>query len=326
MSGSAALLLITIEADTWVKLKTQLIEEFDRKLDRHDVYIQLTQRKLKKDEPIRHYILSMQALAEYADIDERELVRFIIEGLEDRSAAVAMLYSAKNLAELKNLSADYERYRMRNPKNSYVKPPKVTVPPRSLVATPSSSSMNDNTRLPSEPIRCYNCRQFAHIASSCPKPKRPLDGCYRCFEVGHQHSSCPKGRKPVAAVTQLPDEAALSLIDLNSDNDLSDEMAALQMVSVAFEFAYKAGPANFIQRSAVPSVLCANEKFISTECKGLGGVKLDAVGILECTIKFRLKTHRVNIFVLADEVLPVPLLLGREFLNVFGIGLQFIAP
>ena len=117
MAGSAALLRITICFDTWPELKCQLIEEFDRKVDRQDVYVQLSQRKIRKDEPIRHYILSMQALATHADIEERELVRFIVDGLDNKTAAVAMLYSARNLVELKNSVADYERYRTRHIRN-----------------------------------------------------------------------------------------------------------------------------------------------------------------------------------------------------------------
>ena len=38
MSGSATLLLITVKADTWIELKKQLVDEFDRKVDRQDVY------------------------------------------------------------------------------------------------------------------------------------------------------------------------------------------------------------------------------------------------------------------------------------------------
>ena len=50
MAGSAALLLITVHANTWPELKAQLIDEFDRKVDRQDVYLQLSQRKIQKDD------------------------------------------------------------------------------------------------------------------------------------------------------------------------------------------------------------------------------------------------------------------------------------
>ena len=136
MSGSATLLLITVKADTWIELKKQLVDEFDRKVDRQDVYFQLAQRKIQKDEPIRHYILSMQAMAAYADVDECELVRFIVDGLDDRSAAVAMLYSARSVADLKNLVADYERFRARAVRNAPVVLPKAAILPKNTVLPP----------------------------------------------------------------------------------------------------------------------------------------------------------------------------------------------
>ena len=55
----------------------------------------------------------------------------------------------------------------------------------------------------------------------------------------------------------------------------------------------------------------------------MGGVNLDAVGILSCVVKFGSQQHKIKIFVLLDYLLPVPMLLGRVFLNLFGIDLRF---
>ena len=115
---------------------------------------------------------------------------------------------------------------------------------------------------------------------------------------------------------------------------LTNELAALQMVRVAFEFNNDVGPyknilslfdtgspVNFFQQSIVPQVLYLNKTPINTGCKGLGGVDLNAVGILKCYIKFSSQNHQVSIFILSDQLLPVPILLGRDFLNLFSIGL-----
>ena len=168
----------------------------------------------------------MQALATHADIEKRELVRFIVDGLDDKTRAVAMLYSARNLVELKNSVADYERYRTRHIRNlREIPPPRAVTVPRIAAVSPSTSdsTLNNVNRVVNEMTRCYNCRQFGHISTQCLKPKRPMDGCYHCFEVGHQHHNCPKKRKPVAAVTQNPSELLPPLNDPNIDGDLSDE-------------------------------------------------------------------------------------------------------
>ena len=220
----------------------------------------------------------MHAMAAYADVDECELVRFIIDGLDDRSAAVAMLYSARSVADLKNLVADYERFRARAVRNAPVVLPKAAILPKNTVLpNNNSTAVVNSSRTNSEATRCYNYRQFGHISTFCSKPKRPIDGCYNCLEIGHQHYNCPKKRKPVAAVINPTCETTPPLINLYSNDDLTDELAALQMVSVAFEFNHKVGPfielfslfdagcpVNFIRQSSVPPTLRLNKIPIST--------------------------------------------------------------
>lgn len=44
LGGSAALLMHSTAPSTWIELKEQLLDEFDRHVDRRDVYKQLTDR------------------------------------------------------------------------------------------------------------------------------------------------------------------------------------------------------------------------------------------------------------------------------------------
>lgn len=80
-TGSAAILLRTITANTYEELKKQLMLDFNRKIDRHNVYVQFASRRIKKDDGLQQYILNTQALAIHADIEESELIRFILEGM-----------------------------------------------------------------------------------------------------------------------------------------------------------------------------------------------------------------------------------------------------
>lgn len=41
---------------------------------------------------VYNYVMSMQLILAQAEIDERELVKFIVDGLQNRTPAVAMLY------------------------------------------------------------------------------------------------------------------------------------------------------------------------------------------------------------------------------------------
>lgn len=50
------------------------------------------------------YILKMQEIAARADIDELQTVQFIIDGFQDKSAHIAILYPAHTIARLKELA------------------------------------------------------------------------------------------------------------------------------------------------------------------------------------------------------------------------------
>lgn len=48
-----------------------------------------------------------------ANISERKWIRFIIDGLDDRTTAVTMMHQAHVLVNFKNLLTDYDRYHPR---------------------------------------------------------------------------------------------------------------------------------------------------------------------------------------------------------------------
>lgn len=74
----------------------------------------------------------------------------------------------------------------------------------------------------------------------------------------------------------------------------------------------------------MPSTLCQNELKYSG-CRGLGDTRLYTFGKVDCLITFKNFSKIVNLIILPDNVLPIPLLLGRTFLN-FKIGLTFCQP
>lgn len=57
------------------------------------------------------YILKMQELAARANIDELQVIQFIIEGFQDNSVNIAVLYPACNIQHLKQLSHRYSQLR-----------------------------------------------------------------------------------------------------------------------------------------------------------------------------------------------------------------------
>lgn len=61
------------------------------------------------------------------------------------------------------------------------------------VATSSSASTSSSRRRESN--RCYNCFDYGHLSTSCPKESRPRDGCFICWQTGHTRHDCPQKKK-----------------------------------------------------------------------------------------------------------------------------------
>lgn len=163
----------------------------------------------------------MQSLANQADVAEYELVRFIIDGLDDNTPAVALLYPARNLATLKDLLNDYERFRSRTLNRPMAQRP---------AETQRQPTVNNNQKMTTnESLRCYNnCREFGHMSPSCTRPRRPPGGCFKCFEVGHQYKICPQRMVNAVAGQAEP------VNDVNAEEELVRELSVMQMVSVSF--------------------------------------------------------------------------------------------
>lgn len=205
-------------------------------MNRRDVYLQLASRRIRRDETIRQFVLSMQDLARHADIEERELVQFIVDGLGDPSAAVAMLYHANSIADLKIMLPVHGRYRTRPAISRTTPQHPVAAPPRDVANSNTPSSFGAPSTI--NPTRSFNCRQYRHLASVSPKPKRPIDGCFSCFETSHKYQDCPKRRRSGAVAAVSISHSSEPSQDANTGNSeedfLANEIGALQLVS--FEF------------------------------------------------------------------------------------------
>lgn len=286
------------------------------------------------------YVLQMQELAARASINETQTIRHIIDGLRDRSANVAVLYAANTLPVLKQLVPRYVQLR----EASAVAPPVRVGSDAKPKATVGRTEAAASTSVPAT-IRCYNCSGTGHISANCPEPKRTIGSCFRCGSTGHILKDCPKpaprNANRVALVANFRDEASGS--PTPSDEDaLSQQMGAANIVSVTFlpsdsvpqcntcDSLFDTGsPISLMQRSMIPQQ-CVNSNLRESAAysgySGLGNFRLCTYGIIPIMITFRNITKKIVIYVVSDELLPCPLLLGRDFLSAFRIRLSMHYP
>ncbi|XP_065354978.1 uncharacterized protein LOC135949365 [Calliphora vicina] len=327
LTGTARLLLNRTDVISYAQLKAALVKEFGRAINRGEIYKILSNYKWNKKDNLRRYVLEMENIASRCDdIDEFELIGFIISGMQDNTPEAYLLMNARTLDQFKESLDLYEQRRASRPVISRVAdtPNKPMMTKRSAEATSVPSDTAN--------IRCYNCTQMGHFQSKCPYDKRPDGSCFRCWQMGHDHRNCTYPKK---LLTQRKREiAAVSSDNADVRDDFyEDTISAVNNVSIAFcdseikcrrfmncfSLFDTGSPTNFVKRSYVPHSV--NNTAIKSKYRGLGQYVMMTYGTTEAKIKFRNQCEKIVLNIVPDTTMSIPLILGREFLNKFNIHL-----
>lgn len=333
MTGHAKRFTDIISVRTYGELKRALTNEFQRAFTVQDVIGQLRARTMKSGETPRQYVIEMQYIANRADISETDLIDIIIEGLNDKSTLVSMLYGATTIQQLKVLMERYEKKR-----RVLVPVPSVYANTRSVGAIPKikpavvstvSTAASNSASVDMSTIRCYNCFAYGHYQGACTAPKRPRGSCFICSEVGHTRHNCPRKKKPDESTSAVA--AAIQLAKEEEVRRLAAQLKHQNWVSVAFYEQNKCtelisrsalfdsgSPVGTIQKSYVPFV---NDDRILTKFKGMGNKQLSMCGFVKCKFVFREHELMHDFLILPDEEAAVPLLVGRDLLRRMNIHL-----
>lgn len=273
------------------------------------------------------YVLQMQELALRANVDEAQTIRFITEGLRDRSANVALLYPATTLAGLKALVPRYVQMREASAA-SYVRGVG-DAKPKATANRPDAAAAGGGKPA----IRCYNCSGVGHVSAKCPEPKRVIGSCFRCGSTQHMLKDCPKPAPTgqVALIDEFRGERASTSSGLD---ELTQRLGEANVVSVTFhsdcsvpqcdalESLFDTGsPISLLRRSALRTKL-TDESTTYSGFRGLGSFRLCTYGKFPIEVTFRNQTKPLTVYVVSDCLIPCPLLLGRDFLKAFKIGLS----
>ncbi|KAM8711545.1 hypothetical protein ACLKA7_000651 [Drosophila subpalustris] len=194
LSGSAKVYITHVAPLTWESLRSELLKVFKEKMTAWDVGKRLEARKIAKNESALQYFVVMCSIAAQADMATSDVVKFIVDGLQDKTGTAASMLYCSSLDEMRDKIVTYDRIR----KSS------MPVPTRSEDAKPKPSVAAGQQQGASV-TRCYNCRQFGHYMKDCSQPKRPDGACFKCWSPSHQYLQCPK-RKGATTVAAVQDE------------------------------------------------------------------------------------------------------------------------
>lgn len=324
------------DSKTYQQFRANFLENFGHNYTISDVLNRMRKTTFNSAKTsVMGYILKMQELASRANIDERQTIQFIIDGLQDRSANIAVLYPAEDLTQLKKLSHRYVQLREASVASTSTFNSRTNVPvkPKSTSDTSKSSA---NSSVPA--IRCFNCSGTGHFSGSCPEPKRVRGSCFRCGSTQHIIKDCnkpaPKNTNQVALIDEFRSGSALTDGTMNEMNRAlqdANEISEFNNVSVTFftdGFVHarntlfslfdSGSPVSLITIASVPKQL-VNNQTKDSGYNGLGQLKLCTYGIIQIKITFRNITKIVKVYVIPNHLMNVPLLLGRNALKAFKI-------
>lgn len=308
LKGTARLFLRSKSFRSWSELKAALMSEFHHHTTATDVHNTLRNRKKRKDENYQQYVLVMQEIASSAEIDEQDVIAYIIKGIPDSVFNKQVMLTANTIAELKAILRKYEKMKadMQPTTTGYSKPVQQTKPlPR------------DETK-----IKCYNCNETGHMSTKCPKPRREKGSCFRCGKKGHVVTDCPQ--KTSVLVVQNREEPQMStlLTDFHGVLEFEFETGGVRLRMHVMAIIDTGSPISFIQQQYVPPFMMTSLEPANDDFVGVNNSKLVMLGKLLCSVNFNGSYVNVSLYVVCDKTMQNPIVLGRDFLQKTNVKLM----
>lgn len=138
-------------------------------------------KKAKKNssETVHEYLIRMREIGSMYEVDDKSVIKYVINGINDEPENKAMLYGADDLSTFKRKLFAYSEF-------------KETVKSKDRNSDKIVQNNNNNKRnaAKGDEKRCFSCGIVGHVINDCPT-KTSGPKCFKCSEYGHISPKCP---------------------------------------------------------------------------------------------------------------------------------------
>lgn len=315
--GTAKTLLRAVRANTWDDIRGLLRNEFTQIVSATSLHKRLAQRRKLPNETVLQYSVAMREIAASGQLDEVDVIGYIVDGLARDKNERLFLSGANNYGDLRGLLNRFQEMLNASPKVSLSNP---TPYVGSNGGNSSGRVMNDTTARKQTP-KCFNCNEVGHYAALCGKSKRPPHSCFKCGSMDHQIAQCKMG--------QLNIKQEIANVENNTDEYDFVEQVSLILCNNGSKQVIKlnarldtASPISFVQEKIVPIQFLKSMSRVSERHVGLNNSPIYEIGVLNVSILFRNRiTNNITMSVVRNGTMRSDVIIGRDFMRREGLRL-----
>lgn len=234
-------------------------------------------------------------------MDDKSMIQYIVNGIQDSALAKAILYDSTSLDVLKLKLKTYETIKAQRD---------TSMKPKSFDRKSSYQSVLDSTSTNNNGKRCYNCGSRSHQSHTCPDKSKGTR-CFNCNHFGHRAKECTD-KKPNTTTTSSKDKPLNIIRNTKSDEAHvtvrchEDEVSAL---------ADSGSPVTLMKKSVFDRLKRKPYfKKPTTAFKGFGNVSSETLGSAEFTFIICDDEYDVECHIVRDDYIDDDMLIGRDIL------------
>ena len=278
---------------SWVALKESLLAEFVIEINSADIHKNLSDQRKKSDESLREFAYRIVEIGKIGKLEDNAIIDYIIKGINERGAEGYMLYGAGTLSEFMKKLSLYEKVKQNN-KPWFKINEKKSVENSNRYNNVNNKYNNVDTR---EIVR-YEPRTHVNRNEQTNQLK-----CYQCGEIGHKAMFCRNKvskdiKKEVNTITADKNRICVQVNDVET-TALVDSGSEVSLIKL-----------ELFNRMNIRNHFKANLVIV-----GIGG-ESETLGYCLINVKVQGYTYKVKVYVIKDEVMSIPVILGMNFFKV----------